>query len=366
MKLPTVARVAGAGVIVAALTWVALAATSASSLAMSADAATVPTTVPVSSSETTVVVAPAEAPVAVEIPPLGGGEVTGPVLSIDEAEVPLGGRATVALDGFGSAWATLTVCGNEARRGSQDCDQSSSVAKEFPQDGSPILLSYLVNAPPVPCPCVLRAVGRDTTEVAIAPLVVTGHPVGPLVDPVAVGNLVEVTIEAHTSADGVVSALRGELGGRTAYEVTVSVRNISTTALSDVRLSGSVQRGNENLGDLLLDDPGALGVGQTWRQTVKAEVPSPSFGEVEWHVLANGAGPAVAATESTSHRPWLLIGLALMIVMNIGILLLRWRVRRRRNRAGEYVDDVEVVDAGLSPSGGAAGFDSRIPVTADR
>ncbi len=328
----------------------------------------VPAGVPAESVPATLPAEPSGAPVSVEIPPLGGGELLGPIVSVDAAEISLGGRATVTLDGFGSAWATVTVCGNEARRGSQDCDQSSSVAKEFPPDGSPILLSYVVNAPPVPCPCVLRAVGRDTSEVAISPITLTGHSVGPLVDPVVVGELVEVTIEAHPRSSGVLDALRAELGGRTAYEVTVSVRNTSTTGLRDVRLAGSVQRGNENLGDLLLDDPGALGVGQTWRQTVVAEVPSPSFGEVEWHVLANGAGPAVAAVRMTSHRPWLFISLVLLIVLNICILLLRWRVRRRRERAAALIEVGELVDAERSPSGGSYARDSpvEVPVGADR
>ena len=333
--------------------------------------ATVPpeATVPVETVPPTVAATPAPAlpteSLPTETPPTGGGELTGPTALLDVAEVAVGGRVSVTLDGFGSAWATVSVCGNEARRGSQDCLQSSSVSKEFPNDGSPIRLSYVVEAPPVPCPCVIRAVGANTTEVAVAALSVAGHPIGPLVDPVAVGELVAVTIDAQPRSRGALGAIRAELGGRTNYEVIVTVRNTSNAALADVRLSGSVRRGAESLGELVLDGPGPLGVGQSWRQTVETEVPSPSFGEVEWYVLASGAGPSVESTLVTSHRPWLLILMVLIIVVNIGILLMRWRVRRRREREG-FVDDVEVVGGELSPSGGRMTAEPMVAVGADR
>ncbi|MCB0999988.1 MAG: hypothetical protein KDB40_11890 [Acidimicrobiales bacterium] len=265
------------------------------------------------------------------------GIVEGPSMSIDAAEMAPGGRVIVTLDQFESIWATVTVCGNEARRGSPDCNQTASVTKEFPIDGSPLRMSIPIVAPPTDCPCVLRAVGRDTSEIAIAPIVITGHPVGPVVEPQVTGPLLTVAIEAGLGASGAIGGIRAQLGGPATYEVTVRVTNTSTSGLRDVQLSATATRGADIVASLPFDDPGQIGVGQTWSQSVVAEVPAPSFGDVEWRVVASGAGPTVTDELTTTHRPWLLIGVVLLVVFNIGVLLMRWRVRRRVER-GELVD----------------------------
>lgn len=255
--------------------------------------------------------------------------MSGPSMSLDATEMAPGGRVIVTLDGFGSLWATVMVCGNEARRGSPDCNQIGSTTKEFPTDGSPLRVSLAISAPPVDCPCVVRAVGRDTAEIAIAPIVVTGHPVGPVVEPTVTGPLMRVEVDASLSSSGLGSALRAQLGGPAVYEVTVRVTNTSTSPLRAVQLSVTAVRGDTIAATPAFDDPGQIGVGQTWSQTVTAELPAPSFGESEWRVTASGAGPIVDVRRTTAHRPWMLIVMALLVVLNIGILLMRWRVRRR-------------------------------------
>lgn len=257
------------------------------------------------------------------------GSVAGPSISLDTAEVTPGGRVIVTLDQFDSIWATLMVCGNEARRGSQDCNQAGSITKEFPLDGSPLRVSLAISAPLTDCPCVVRAVGEDTSEIAVAPLVVTGHPVGPIVEPVMSGPLMDVGVDATPAATGLTSMLRSQLGGPTTYEITVRVTNTANAPLRDVRLSASATRGESIAATPPFDDPGQIGVGQTWSQTVLSDVPAPSLGEVEWRVVASGAGPTVEREFVTTHRPWLLIALALLVVLNVAIVLIRWRIRRR-------------------------------------
>jgi hypothetical protein len=117
------------------------------------------------------------------------------------------------------------------------------------------------------------------------------------------------------------------------YEVTVRVTNTSTSPLRAVQLSVTAERGDTLAATPAFDDPGQIGVGQTWSQTVTAELPAPSFGETEWRVTASGAGPIVDARHTTAHRPWMLIAMALLVASNIGILLMRWRIRRRLDTA---------------------------------
>jgi hypothetical protein len=286
----------------------------------------------------------------------GAGFVTGPTVDTDVSSAEAGERVTVRIDGFDSLWVTVTVCGNEARRGSSDCNVTGSVTNEFNEARDPMALSYVVTAPPVDCPCVIRVVGRDTTEMAITPFEVVGHPVGPLQDPAVVANLFSATVTARNRSSGALDAIRSEMGGPATYEVTVRVTNTTTTPLRQIRLSGSAGRNPEERSTTLeLDTPSVIGVGQTWEQTVTAVIPAPSFGTFTWEVAVSGAGPTMVATSTTTHRPWLLIVLVMLIAINICVVILRVFARRRHRRegAGTPDDPVHVTPDGVSHPGEA-------------
>lgn len=286
----------------------------------------------------------------------GLGFLTGPTVDTDVSSAEAGERVTLRIDGFDSSWVTATVCGNEARRGSADCNVTGSVTNEFNEARDPMALSYVVTAPPADCPCVIRVVGRDTTEVAIAPFEVIDHPVGPLQDPEVVADLFTATVTARNRSTGALDAIRSELGGPTTYEVTVRVTNTTTTPLRQIRLSGSAGRNpEERLTVLELDTPGVIGVGQTWEQTVTAVIPAPSFGTFTWEVAVSGAGPTSIASSSTTHRPWLLIVLVMLIAINLCVVALRVFARRRHRREGTGTPDdpVHVTPDGVSHPGEA-------------
>ena len=287
---------------------------------------------------------------------------TGPAVATSRSEVTPGDSIGLTIDGFTSPYVTISICGNESRRGSADCDMAASEGVEFPVSGAPLVLQMPVGEPPADCPCVVRVVGPDSTEIAVAPLVITGHPVGPVIDPPVVGDLLSVSISARQASAGTLETLRSALGGPTVYEVTVTVKNRSAQPLKQVRVSGSASRSTaSNLATLDLTDPGLIGVGQTWQQTVIAKVPAPSFGSVEWRVAASGAGPTVVTTKSTQHRPILLSALALLVVVNVSLLAIRWRIRRRAvRRAGR----LEVPSEGDVVIEATSSEDPTIPVDA--
>lgn len=261
--------------------------------------------------------------------------ISGPVVSSNRDAVDPGDRVILTIDGYTSPFVTITVCGNEARRGSPDCDVASSVANEFNDSDKPMVLEFVVTEPPADCPCVIRVVGRDATEIAISPVVIVGHAVGPLVDAPSISDLMSVSVGAREVPANVLAGLRAAVGGPATFEVTVTVRNTSTAALRQVTASGSAGRQGDidDLVTLDLEDPGLIGVGQTWQQTVSALVPAPSFGTIEWRVTVSGAGPTVRATSTTEHRPVLLIVLLMIVVVNVFFVLIRWRARRRSTRA---------------------------------
>jgi hypothetical protein len=260
--------------------------------------------------------------------------VSGPVVSLDRSSVQVGDRILVKMSGFSPATLTISVCGNEARRGSSDCNMRSSEGLSTVGEEGTVQRQITVPEPPADCPCVVRVSNRDLDEIAIAPLEIVGHPTGPLVDPPVQGPLVEVVVEARLAPGGFVRGIRADLGGPATYDVTVSVRNRTTASLQNVALSGSASRGNgDTLVPLDFDAPGLIGVGQTWQQTIKARVPAPSFGEIHWEVTASGSGSIVTASADTAHRPVLLVAMGGFALLCLLLMVVRWRVRRHALRA---------------------------------
>jgi hypothetical protein len=198
---------------------------------------------------------------------------------------------------------------------------------------------------------VIRVSNRTNDEVAVVPVVLIGHPVGPTiggVDPNVA--LVAVGVSARPNPHGMLGWVRANLGGRVNYDVTVTVRNLTTETLTQVALFGSVARGGGAETDLGLDNPGAIGPGQTWQQVVSTDVPAPSFSQTRWQVVASRAGPLVTASSTTRHRPVLLLLLAVCLIVDVAFLIIRSRIRRRlaREKSAAIEESAEwsVIDVG--------------------
>ena len=260
--------------------------------------------------------------------------ITGPTVSVDHPTVSPGDHVIVTMDGFTAPAVTISVCGNDARRGSQDCNMVASDGVRLDNDGTSTLARMPITAPPTDCPCVIRVSSPDNDEVAITPITLIGHPVGPVVNSKTLTNPVSVSISAQLASSGFLQSLRPSLGGPSTYQVTVTVKNKSTEDLHHLTVFGAVGRtADDSLVTLRLGDPGVLGAGQTWTQTIKAVVPAPSFGSLRWRVAVSGAGPTVNADDTTQRRPTLLLVVAMVLVVNIFFLLIRSRMRRRDTRA---------------------------------
>lgn len=273
-------------------------------------------------------------PDSTDVPADGSATTSGPVLTIDRTTITPGETIHVIVDGFHATSVTISVCGNEARRGSPDCNMTASEGLRLDRDGTPTLIQIPVAAPPVDCPCVIRVATRNNDEIVTSPINLLGHPVGPVVDPVVIANPLTVSIDARYAPKGMVGTVRAGLGGPAPYAVTVTVTNHSTVTLHRVALAASVGRDDHDyLATLEFDDPGELAPGQTWRQTLPAKVPAPSFGDLRWRVAASGMGPAVTATDTTHHRPTMLIVFVSLLLLDIGFLLIRWRVRHWASKA---------------------------------
>ena len=124
-------------------------------------------------------------------------------------------------------------------------------------------------------------------------------------------------------------SVRGFLAGVVRKRLKLKLSSKKVDGARTYQVAGSVGRDADDiLATLDLDDPGEIGPGQTWQRVVRAEVPAPSFGDIQWRVEVSGAGATVTATESTHHRPLLLMTVVMLLVLDLAVLIYRYLLRR--------------------------------------
>jgi hypothetical protein len=256
----------------------------------------------------------------------------GRTVVLDRTEANLGEHVAVTIDGFQARSVTISICGNEGRRGSSDCNMAESEAVRL-SPASSTVADMPVAAPPVPCPCIVFVASAGSAETAIAPITVLGHPVGPVVGSAAPTNPLEVTIEATRVDGGLLARARASLAGPTAYEVTVRVRNISDEPIGRLRIAGAAGRdADDDTVTMSFPAIDEIAPGATAEQTVRTELPALMTGDVTWHASITGAGAAVTVTDSTGNVPVLLYVVLVLIGLDGIVLLARLRRRRRTRR----------------------------------
>jgi hypothetical protein len=285
--------------------------------------------------------------------------LTGPSVTVAPAAVKLGQRVLFSIIGFQSATVTATICGNNALRGSVDCDQPHGASIGTLRPGAKVSDYLTVGAPPMPCPCVVRVANDTGDEVATAPLKIVGHKTARLVQPPAANvdnSLVKLSITATQVNRGFWRAAAGNLGGSITYDVTVSVQNRTDANLHDLLASGAVGRGsNDTIQSFELAQMPAIAPGFVWQQKLRITLPAPSIGDYHWRLSVSHNGVPVTQELVTRHRPWLLIALVLFILFDITALIVRGRLRARAKRAAaaEIANGSGAVDASTSDLVGA-------------
>ncbi len=278
---------------------------------------------------------------------------TGPTVVLAVDELAPDARMDFQIEGFDGSAVIITVCGNDARRGSVDCNMIQSEGLRLNREGGITRSSIPVPVPPAPCPCLVQVVDSDNNQLAVAPLVIIGHPVAPTVGPAGFVQPLVVEITADPASVGISDRLRSSAAGAMLHDVTVKVRNRSTLPVERVMLSGSAGRdANDDLVVLVLDDPGTIQPGQTWQETVQAELPSPVWGDFVWQATASGTGPSVTATTTTNHRPLLLI--VLVVVLILDLLILAARLIMRLVRRADPPEAKQFDDPFIDGSGGGS------------
>lgn len=278
-------------------------------------------------------------------PVTGASAQRSPALTLDRSTVSPGDPVIVTLEHFTGSAVTIAVCGNLAKRGSADCNMSSSAKHSIERGNGKTLVQLFVHSPPSPCPCVIRALSTSTEDFALAPLVLTRHPVGPVIESHAV-PLVDVKLVAEATGSGL-ARLKSWLGGETRFEIRVAVKNRTSDVLTNLHVTGAARRGGADVAALDLPPIGTLGAGEQWEGVAIATVPAPAVGAYSFDVTASGVGRPVTGSVENRMSPTGLLVVGSVFV--IDLLAILWRVRRKALSRGNAV----IRPSGVRPLEGA-------------
>ncbi|HVV38276.1 MAG TPA: hypothetical protein VHC63_16835 [Acidimicrobiales bacterium] len=271
-----------------------------------------------------------------------------PSVSVAPAAAAPGQKVIVSLKGWPKQQSVvITICGNDAHRGSVDCAVTRSLGYGISQFQQSASVPFEVAAPPAPCPCVIEVTNSTQSLVAFASIEVIGHPVAPIVNAADEPPL-SVELSVRRAGAGFGAWVRSQLGGATTYALTVRVHNLVPEALSDIKLTARAgRRGNDQARYVRINGPSTLAAGATWTHTQRVRVPAPVIGKLHWTVAASGAGPITSVSATTSNHALLFVVLLIALLADASWFAQRV-IRKRYRRRDESESEPEVVQAPLS------------------
>ena len=240
--------------------------------------------------------------------------------------------------------AQVQVCGNQAGRGSPDCDQGRAVTVPVEADGSFATLLTLA-VPPVACPCVVRGTSAGGPQAVVVPITLDGtlaaaRVVGAADRP---DRRLEIT-GAELAGGGPWTAWFGAPPRRT---VSFTVRNVGNVVVTDPAFTVAVGRGEHPSG--LVDAPrlGSLGPGEERVYVVGVDFGPAAFGSYTVRGDVTGLDQPAGFQVKGSAHPWLGVVSVAVIAQ---LVLLGWRNRlRSRLVPAEAAAAAAVVVAAAEP-----------------
>lgn len=257
-----------------------------------------------------------------------------PLVTLPAGSFRPGQQILVRLTGWPAGSVQVEICGNGGRRGALDCATSAAAHGQVPASGT-ATVPVLLGAPPVACPCLLRARTPTGTAEAGAPLTLTGVTAPPVVD---AAGAAEFSITGLRAVDD--SGPGGWFGLPGMVTVHLSLRNDGAVAVVDppfALLSGTPGRVHTFVAAPAL---GTIGAGQTRDYRLRVPVEAAVVGRYEIHGRIEPPGRPVAFAVEMVRRPWGLPALAGVLV----VVLLVSRARpatagdRRGPPDGDHID----------------------------
>ncbi|MFV2083996.1 hypothetical protein [Micromonospora sp. LOL_021] len=262
---------------------------------------------------------------------------TAPQVAVAPAAALVGATVTVTLAGWPTGTVQLEICGNQARRGALDC-ATGSARQLYVADRQPVSARLTVAAPPVACPCVVRAraLAPPATD-EVATVTVTGTAaidVTDLAAPVAPAGpdrtglrLAGVSVAPAERNWPALFALRGEI------RIDVDLRNDGTAEVGAAQLFLLTGRPGRATSVVEGTDIASLPAGHATTVRIVVPIDGPLYGR--YAVLGRltpaemvGGSDAVEFEVRTERYPWGWAALAGLLIL---VLLVRQFVGWRRD-----------------------------------
>lgn len=245
----------------------------------------------------------------------------------------------------GSGWepntlVQLEVCGAEARSGSSDCAVGQAQIVGTAADGT-LRARLAVVVPPSPCPCVVRAFGQTNGQQATTPVIIPGAPEGHPGDGDVVAPALR-RVEVHEVVLRGTDDLATWLGRPAKRTLVFEIENTGDVAVLEATVTltrGDAANPTGFVPPVRLD---ALAVGERRTITVPIEFDALAYGDQAVRGTVNGLSAPVTFRVTTSTHPWLLIGIPIVLLLQLVLVLIRNRLRRRLHP--EPLVDDEPVD----------------------
>lgn len=228
----------------------------------------------------------------------------------------------------------IQVCGNGGFGGSTECNLASSTTAATGETGY-FSIVLTVERPPVPCPCVVKAIplrGSNTlayNEVS-TPITILGMPTAPVVPPSVTGTSSGLQVlEAHLVGTTSWSEWFGAPAHRTLVLVLRDGGPDPIPSTPVVIRSGQAGNPSQVVGAPFVPP---LRPGQVVSYRISTTFPPLAHGQ---YVVVGTLGPSgqtVTFSTTTSLMPWGIIMVLAIIVLVAVVLIIRRILRRHRNR----------------------------------
>lgn len=263
---------------------------------------------------------------------------TAPTVAIEQTSTATGPVWIVRLEAWPNSPVNVSICGDAARRGSQDCDQRGTQTVRIQADGS--ASTTLAMTPPIGCPCVVRAETLTHDLVVTLPVDLPGVPmlrpeeVPP--DPFVVIPARELEVHATVvgNDDSFGDALTASFGGAAARTLVLELHNTGSHDMTGLSMSGAVGPDASTGTPLALPKVAHLGPGERQTLRVPVTLAAPAVGTYVVHGRIAGLESPIVFDAETANMPWaLVIGAVLVLVGMVLLVVRRRRARRRRREA---------------------------------
>ena len=246
--------------------------------------------------------------------------------------VGIGDSLRVTLTDWEAGAVTISICGNEARRGSVDCALRESQGVGPFRFGLPESALLAVVEPPAPCPCVVRVSTPGNDAVKTAPIELRGVRVGPVVGAQPPGPVLRVTASVSAPKGAGLQRLRSAVGGRTPRRLQLTIFNTGSTPATRLDLSAAVGRDAQGGEPLRIPTIESLGGGQSTTVEIPFTLAAPAFGDYVVFGTVYGPGSPVGFTARTAKSPAVL--LMVLAVLGLDAALVGVRRVQRHKAAG--------------------------------